>query len=933
MTSYSHGGFHNPAYHDSETLEIDRRYSRKTDHTNPYAREEVAWRGSNNRTVAEHGSMIQTVSGNDSPYGGWQEENRRGRENIPMGLISTQPGRTPWQNDLNRSTSYSNIDSQYNPSPPGPPPSSITGKSTIRWRGNTMRRMSMFPNTDPAYAAFTENAIKNEMENEEQNLVKELVPLSTRERIQAIQELPMSFEEKKHIRSQVLAFKSSNQSRQCTCFTDCSENVSLFFRRCGYAIRSTKQTLGLWQGTMKEIGGKFGTSVLSYFLFLKWLLMFNIFSFLVNFSFITIPVLVFEPSPNTPANVTFRGLELLTGAGYFRYTVMYYGGYSNETLHGLVDYDMQLSYFFTIAVYMALCVFVLVISATNSFKNNYTPEASASNGAWQLLCSWDFRVTNERAVRQRKNNLRVQLKESLSENSYSEQLTLSVRLKHFGIYLGFWLLSIGLAAGCGASIFFLCRYEEQRTTDSVSWTLAQEAETLVVPFVVSLMNLVVPLFYSLFNKFEHYSSQRRKVYALVLRNVFLRLSILGVLCYHWMNVVSKKYSCWETIVGQSLYRLVIFDFMFLLLGSFFGEFLRKVGIYFSPLLPAIQILKFFILFYLKKVSLTRNCQPPQRTGRAAQMQTAFICLLFFPFFVGSLSIVGYTAWSLTPSTQCGPFKGLNNTFSVVAVWMEELEEIPGADWVIWIYQRVIRSEVFYFLITIIIIIITYMFWQISQGRKELIGILKQQIVNEGKDKSFLLDKLQNLQKPNRSNKRHKQMNTEKHSKRPEDHSSGGPSKSNAMFQALLARQQLEEEEERRSTDGVPVPSDISSSSALTLAMMARQRAEGQEEHFTRVSDQHFSQSSGFAHVTQVTQRSGGQLTDGYYGAPEDLDHPTSSVSSIMMQVMQARQRAEEEDRRQWAPAHPQNQAPSGSSALIQAMLARQQAQNEFDDGY
>lgn len=40
---------------------------------------------------------------------------------------------------------------------------------------------------------------------------------------------------------------------------------------------------------------------------------------------------------------------------------MYYGGYSNETLHGLVDYDMQLSYFFTIAVYMALCVFVLVI--------------------------------------------------------------------------------------------------------------------------------------------------------------------------------------------------------------------------------------------------------------------------------------------------------------------------------------------------------------------------------------------------------------------------------------------------------------------------------------------------------------------------------------------------------------------------------------------
>lgn len=29
------------------------------------------------------------------------------------------------------------------------------------------------------------------------------------------------------------------------------------------------------------------------------------------------------------------------------------------------------------------------------------------------------------------------------------------------------------------------------------------------------------------------------------------------------------------MVGQALYRLVFFDFLFLLLGSFFGEFLSK----------------------------------------------------------------------------------------------------------------------------------------------------------------------------------------------------------------------------------------------------------------------------------------------------------------------------------------------------------------------
>lgn len=60
-------------------------------------------------------------------------------------------------------------------------------------------------------------------------------------------------------------------------------------------------------------------------------------------------------------------------------------------------------------------------------------------------------------------------------------------------------------------------FPSQNVTDDPSWTALQEAETLVVPFVVSLMNLVVPLFYSLFNKFEVYSSQRKQIYALVVR--------------------------------------------------------------------------------------------------------------------------------------------------------------------------------------------------------------------------------------------------------------------------------------------------------------------------------------------------------------------------------------------------------------------------------
>lgn len=82
------------------------------------------------------------------------------------------------------------------------------------------------------------------------------------------------------------------------------------YRRFKNNLSELLNSISLWQKTLKVIGGKFGTSVLSYFNFLKWLLKFNIFSFIVTFSFIIIPQLtVMEKN-----NLQFTGLEFLTGA-------------------------------------------------------------------------------------------------------------------------------------------------------------------------------------------------------------------------------------------------------------------------------------------------------------------------------------------------------------------------------------------------------------------------------------------------------------------------------------------------------------------------------------------------------------------------------------------------------------------------------------------
>ncbi|XP_030208137.1 transmembrane channel-like protein 5 [Gadus morhua] len=960
MSHYSDGSFYNPAYHDSETLELDRRPPFKPRHSNPYAQDlPPPWQ-------AARASAVSTVTGpraNADPWEGGAGGGLRALGALPLGPRPSQHQEPPWQRQPDHSSVHGE-GSFHDAAGPSRFPATFSANMTMRLRG--MRRMSMFPNGDPSHLSITEGAIRNELEYEEQNLVKELMACSTKERIEGIRKLPMTYHEKKHIRNRVLASKSSKKSRHLSCLADCSERMSLSLRRGASGVAAARQALDLWQGTMKEVGGSFGSSVLSYFLFLKSLLLLNVFSFVINFSFITVPMLAYDHVPHVPPNVTFRGLELLTGAGYFRYTVLYYGAYRADSSTGLVHYNIQLAYFFTIAAYMVLCGAAVLYSMASSFKMNYVLSDPVGGGSWQLLCTWDFSVTNEKAVRQRKNNLRIQLKESMSERSQGTSLTPAEKMRHFGIHLGAWFISTSMAVGCGNAIYYLSQYEQQQATNTEDWSPAREAETLLVPFVVSLINLVVPLFYSLFNKFELYSSQRRQIYALIIRNVILKMSILGILCYFWVNEVAHKFLCWESMVGQALYRLVVFDFFFMMLGSFFGEFLSKVigtrwipglgvpefdvarnvldliyaqtlawiGIYFSPLLPVLQIFKFLVLFYLKKVSLIQNCQPPRRVGRAAQMKTIFIALLFFPSFVGSLSLVAYTSWSLTPSRFCGPFKGLDSTFSVVVVWMNSLEKVPAAAWAVWVYANVVRSEIFYFLVTIIILFITFVFWQVTQGRKLLILLLRQQIVNEGKDKTFLLDKLQALQKSHPTQPKSKI----KKQRRSGGSSTGVRSSSNAMVQTFLSVEQGSRGTYLReppspshlsiSFQRTPLPSERQSpSDALGLTLRAGQRAEVHQPWTPPASDPlvqpPWTPPSEDPLVRVMRAR------DAYEGPPVPLDGGTSSASGVMMQVMEARRRAEGGGGR----GGPERIGPGSSSALIQAMLARQQAQNEYDDGY
>uniref|UniRef100_A0A8C9NYI1 Transmembrane channel-like protein n=1 Tax=Spermophilus dauricus TaxID=99837 RepID=A0A8C9NYI1_SPEDA len=592
---------------------------------------------------------------------------------------------------------------------------------------------------------------------EGQKLIASLIPMTSRDRIKAIRNQPRTMEEKRKLRKVVDKEKSKQGPRalEVACCARCLHTFSLVYQRSKNSVSELLNTTSLWQKTLKVIGGKFGTSVLSYFSFLRWLLKFNIFSFIVNFSFLVIPQLMVAQK-NT---LQFTGLEFFTGAGYFRDTVMYYGFYTNSTIrHGSsrLAYNMQLAYLFTIGACLVTCFFSLLFSMAKYFRNNFINPHIYSRGIAKLIFCWDFTVEN--------------LSEIRLENT---KLTFHQQLTRLSAHVEPWLVSTGMAIACCVAVYYLAEYNSEFLK-----THQNPGAVLLLPFLVSCINLAVPRLYSMLRLVERYELPRHEVYILLIRNIFLKISIIGILCYYWLNIVALSgEECWETLIGQEIYRLLLMDFVFSLADSFLGEFLRRIigkrfitslglqefdiarnvleliyaqtlvwiGMFFCPLLPFIQMITLFTMFYVKNISLIVNFQPPSKAWRASQMITVFILLLFFPSFTGVLCTLAITIWRLKPSADCGPFRGLPSFIYSVYRWIDTLSGRPGYQWVVWIYHNLIGSVHFFFILTLIVLIITYLYWQITEGRKIMIRLLHEQIINEGKDKMFLIEKLIKLQ--------------------------------------------------------------------------------------------------------------------------------------------------------------------------------------------
>uniref|UniRef100_A0A8C9YJG1 Transmembrane channel-like protein n=1 Tax=Sander lucioperca TaxID=283035 RepID=A0A8C9YJG1_SANLU len=599
-------------------------------------------------------------------------------------------------------------------------------------------------------------------------LVNNLQNLSVSDRVRMLRGMPLSVAEKSEL-------------SQIPCCSQLKYYIIIGARHSWYSWLNFLHSLQLWQVALKTVSGRFGTGVLSYFLFLKTLLFFNFFLFLVTGAFMVLPQAVHPPV--LPAGrSSFSGLELLTGAGYFSDTVMYYGYYSNYTLRkscrddgGVqnvslsngtrldcvskhLSYNMPLAYFFTIGVAFFITCIILVYSMSKSFGQSFRIDKSHSILAMKVLCSWDFKVIKKTSVKLMSENISTQLKELLAEvNQKHVKNTACQKLWRLMVHGLAWTICIGSTTACVLKL-----QQSSRIADNN--LLLTEASLLALPVVVSLINLLLPGLFNLAAWMEDYESPSVRTYVAICRNLMLKVSVLGLLCYHWLGRVAADpedigLKCWESFVGQELYRFLLMDFIFTLLDTLFGEFLWRLkvlkrrrkpvfdiarnvleliygqtlawlGVLFTPLLPAVQIIKLFLLFYIKKSSVMMNCQAPRKPYRVSQMTTVFITLLCFPSFLGASVCVTITMWSITPSSSCGPFRELKTMFQAGKRWVEELEkDNPNLSVLARAHSYLVENPFFLFVGAGIFLIVIYFHSQVVDGQRKIISLLQEQIEN------------------------------------------------------------------------------------------------------------------------------------------------------------------------------------------------------------
>jgi hypothetical protein len=267
------------------------------------------------------------------------------------------------------------------------------------------------------------------------------------------------------------------------------------------------------------------------------------------------------------------------------------------------------------------------------------------------------------------------------------------------------------------------------------------------------------------------------------RIICVRVSLLIVLlgsAYRLINCVREQSQCasalcssplcWETYVGKIMYKLLIVDvackivitvliscprsilirhfksnlFQVMckqelnlakhVLDVIYVQIIVWLGSFYATLLPALGLVSLVIMFYIKRFSCIVNYSLAQKVYSPSRTHTMIMSMLLVAYALCSAAWLAAMS-RITPSRSCGPFKGLSS------VWMVLADTVRATPlWAVAGYE-ILTSVNFTAPLVVTLLCVIYYYHTVTGSNKKMIAVLRKQLVLEGHDKQFLLNRL------------------------------------------------------------------------------------------------------------------------------------------------------------------------------------------------
>ncbi|NWR63449.1 TMC7 protein, partial [Bucorvus abyssinicus] len=568
-------------------------------------------------------------------------------------------------------------------------------------------------------------------------------------------------------------------------------------------VKELSSYLEPWRHDIHSIEEKFGTGIQSYFSFLRFLVLLNFIIFILMFSFVTVPIIisnygmfnssfaeispkniephctVYEPNDNKGLVYFYAYLkDLFSGTGFLEVTSLFYGYYTTDAVSiSIPRYNLPLAYLLVTFAYLALSLLWIIKRSVEGFKQNFVhdedPFQSYCN---KVFAGWEFCITDPNAARLKHRSLLSDLQVNLEEERLRRKRgdrTMKEKLRIYSLRIFINIIVIAVLSGCFYSIYRATVFSQENSSVSMRHDIRTDSANILVQYlpsvVITLASFIATQIFSFLITFEDYSPVF-EIRLTLMRCVFVRLANIVVLLFSLWNQISycdtdkckacgynyKLYPCWETDVGQEMYKLMIFDFFIILAVTLFVDFPRKflvthcsckpvqwcglqefaisdnvleiiygqticwIGTFFSPLLPAIATIKYSIIFYIKKISLIHTCKPAARPIRASSANFFFLVVLLIGLVLAFVSL-GISIAYISSSKACGPFRTFNTSWAVVP---DTILRFPVG------LQKVlygIASEAFAVPFFMVICLFMFYFIALAGAHKQVVEQLREQL--------------------------------------------------------------------------------------------------------------------------------------------------------------------------------------------------------------